>query len=79
MSDADSECLSDVDNFPSLHCLVKICLNMKPDTIVESPHFGNGRSIAKIIMSLSKALDKKSPALVFLPGRTERKIRLMIL
>ena len=58
MSDADSDWYSDVDNFPPLRPLVKNCLKMKPDRTVESSHSGNGRSIAKIKMNLSKAIDK---------------------
>ena len=62
MSDADSECWSDVDNFPPLRSLVKNCLNMKPDRNVERSHIGNGRSIAKIKMNLSKAMDRNIPS-----------------
>ena len=58
MFGADSECLSDVENFPPLHSLIKKCLNMKPDRNVESSHLGNGRSIAKIKMNSSKVMDK---------------------
>ena len=61
MSDADSECWSDADNFPPLRSLVKNCLNKKPDTKVQSSHLGNGRSIAKIKTYLSKAIDKNKP------------------
>ena len=35
---------------------------MKPDTNVESSHLGNGRSIAKIKMNLSKTMDKNKPS-----------------
>ena len=61
MSDADSECWSDVEKFPPLRSLVKNCLIMKPDRSVESFHLGNGRSIAKIKVNLSKAKDKNKP------------------
>ena len=61
MSDADSECWSD-NNFPPLLSLVKICLNVKPDKNDESSHLGNRRSIAKIKMNLSKAMDKNKPS-----------------
>ena len=58
MSDADSECWSDVDNFPPLKSLVKNCLNMKPDKNVTSSHPGNAQSLAKFKLNLSKAMDK---------------------
>ena len=61
-SDADNWWRSDVDRFPSLHSLVKICLNMKPDTNFESSHLWNGRSIAKIKMNLSKSMSKTKPS-----------------
>ena len=62
MSDTDSVCCSDVDNFPPLRSLVKKFLSMKPDRKVESSHLGNGRSITKIEMNLSKELDKNKPS-----------------
>ena len=62
MSDADSECGSDVQNFPPLHSLVKNFLNVKPDRNVETSHLGNRRSKAKIKMNFSKAMDKNKPS-----------------
>ena len=58
MSDADSEWWSDIDSFPLVYSLVRNCINMKPDKNVESSHLFNGRSIAKIKMNFSKAIDK---------------------
>ena len=62
MSDADSECWSDVDNFPPLQSLVKNSLNMKSDRNVESSHPGNGRSHAKIKLNLIKTKNKNKPS-----------------
>ena len=60
-SDVDSECWSNVDDFPPLQFLEKNCLNMKPDKNVESCHSGIGRSIAKIKVNLSTAMDENIP------------------
>ena len=62
MSDADSDCWSDVDNYPPLRFLVKNCHNVKPDRNVETSHLGIGRSIAKVKMNLNKAMDKNKPS-----------------
>ena len=62
MSEDDSDWYSDVDNFPPLRQLVENCLKMKPNRTVESSHSGNRRSIARIKMNLSKAIDKNKPS-----------------
>ena len=62
MSGADSDWYSDVDNFPPLSPLVKKCLKTMPDGTVESSHSGNGRSLAKIKINLSKAIHKNKPS-----------------
>ena len=79
MSDADCECWSFADSFPPLRSLVIKCLNMKPYKNVESSHLGNGRSIAKIKMNLSKDVDKNRASSRVSTRDSLKKIRPMIL